>query len=265
MQIMGILNVTPDSFSDGGRYGTLDQAIDRSAAMAHEGATIIDIGGESTRPGAVPVPVEEEIARVIPVLTAIKQRFAVSLSIDTSKAQVMHQALFLGVDIINDVHALTQPGSLAAVAASSAKVCLMHMQGTPKNMQLAPAYTDVVAEVKTFLQQRIQACVQAGIAKDRIMIDPGIGFGKTLQHNLLLLKHLSALHTLGCPVLIGFSRKRMFSQLLQANACSAEEQRLYGGLAATAWCVLQGVQIIRTHDVAATRAALATVQEIIDS
>ena len=259
---MGILNITPDSFSDGGLYHDLSQAIDRTAIMIQEGADIIDVGGESTRPGAHPIDAEEEILRVIPVIAAIRKRFDITISIDTSKAEVMRQALHAGADMINDVYALSQPGSLAVVAASHVPVCLMHMQGRPKTMQLNPVYTDVVDTVKNFLQQRINTCIQAGIAQERIILDPGIGFGKTLQHNLTLLKNISKLHMLGCPLLIGFSRKRMLTQILASYGYSKAEQRLYGGMAMTAWSAVQKIGIIRTHDVAATKAVLISMQAV---
>ncbi len=245
---MGVLNVTPDSFSDGGQYFDAQRAIDHAHAMIAQGAHLIDIGGESTRPGASSVSVQEELRRVIPVVEAISRLPAVLVSIDTSKSEVMRQAVAAGACVINDVRALTEPHALEVAAATTAAICLMHMQAQPATMQTAPHYDDVVSEVRDYLQQRIQICEQAGIQRNRLIIDPGIGFGKTLQHNLTLLAHLSSFDALKCPLLIGVSRKSMMSQLLNR----AVDERVHGGVALATAAVLAGAKIIRAHDVAAT-------------
>jgi dihydropteroate synthase len=245
--VMGILNVTPDSFSDGGRYTTLDSALAHARAMVGEGAQIIDVGGESTRPGAEPVSAEEEIERVVPVVAAIREQLDVLISVDTRHSTVAAAALDAGAHIINDVSGLADQGMLELLSNSTAGVCVMHMRGEPRTMQLRPTYADVVREVKDYLAGRIVACEAVGIAHDRIVIDPGIGFGKTLQHNLSLLAHLAELGELGVPVLIGVSRKSMFSALLGRDV----DQRLPGTVAATCAAVLAGAAIVRAHDVAA--------------
>jgi dihydropteroate synthase len=247
--VMGILNVTPDSFSDGGRYVDRSAALAQARRMIAEGATIIDVGGESTRPGAVLVTAEEEIARVVPVIEAIRAEYDVVVSIDTSKPEVILAAVASGAELINDIRALTEPTALQAAAQTTAAVCLMHMQGQPATMQQAPRYGDVMQEVIEFLANRVTACVQAGIGRDRLLIDPGIGFGKTLEHNLSLLAHLPALQSIRLPVLIGVSRKSMIGAILGSRQV---DQRLYGGLALVVSSVLAGVRVIRTHDVAAT-------------
>jgi len=251
--LMGVLNVTPDSFSDGGLYGALDKALQRAREMVAEGADIIDIGGESTRPGAPAVSVQEELDRVLPVVEAVTRELPTVVSIDTSKPEVMQAALRAGAGMINDVRALQAPGALAIAAAGQASVCLMHMQGKPATMQVEPHYEAVVAEVKAFLAGRISACEAAGIHRDRILIDPGFGFGKTLEHNLLLLKHLGQFRQLGAALLVGLSRKSMIGKLLN-NAPPGE--RLYGSLAAAVIAAWQGAQILRVHDVGATAQAL---------
>lgn len=256
--VMGVLNVTPDSFSDGGRHATRDAAVTRALVMAGEGAAIIDVGGESTRPGAVPVAEDEELSRVIPVIEALRARSDVVISVDTTKPAVMRAACAAGADIVNDVLALQAPGAIEAVAAAGAAVCLMHMQGQPQTMQLAPLYTDVVGEVRSFLDRRVQACAAAGIAAERLVVDPGIGFGKTLDHNLELLARLEELRSGGCPLLVGVSRKSMFGQLLGR----AVEQRRPGSLAAVALAVWQGAAIVRAHDVAETVDAVRTAYRI---
>ncbi|MBI3771998.1 MAG: dihydropteroate synthase [Gammaproteobacteria bacterium] len=247
-QIMGILNVTPDSFSDGGCYVAPEIAVERALAMVEEGADIIDIGGESTRPGAQPVTVVDEIARVVPVIKAIRQHSNVPISVDTSKPAVMRAAVAAGASMINDVRALQEEGALAAAAELNVPVCLMHMQGEPRTMQADPHYDDVVAEVFHFLEQRINAALAAGIARHHLLIDPGFGFGKTLAHNLLLLKELNRFKALGVPLLVGISRKAMIGQILGKPV----EQRLYGSLAAAVLALSQGADILRVHDVAAT-------------
>lgn len=245
--VMGVLNVTPDSFSDGGRYTTLDKALAHAESMVREGARIIDVGGESTRPGARPVAVNEEIDRVLPVIERLTTELDVIVSIDTRRAEVARAALSVGAHLLNDVAALTGPGMIEVAAGSTAAVCLMHMQGEPATMQLCPRYEDVVREVRDYLQARVHACETVGITRDRIVIDPGIGFGKTLQHNLALLAHLQALTSLGVPVLIGVSRKSMFKALLGREL----DERLPGTIAATTAAVLGGASIVRAHDVAA--------------
>jgi dihydropteroate synthase len=256
--IMGVLNVTPDSFYDGGRYCHLDQALKQALKMVSEGAHFIDIGGESTRPQAKPISVQEECDRVIPVIEAIKKETDVILSIDTRHAEVMQAALGAGVGFINDVCALQEPGTLAVAAASQAKLCLMHMQGTPQTMQKAPFYHHVVEEIVGFFANRIEVCEKAGILRENVWIDPGFGFGKNLVHNLTLLANLSQFQRLGCALLIGFSRKSMFGEILNKPT----DQRLFASLAATTIAALQGVSIIRTHDVAETKDVLAVVQAV---
>jgi dihydropteroate synthase len=246
--VMGILNVTPDSFSDGGRYASSEAAIQHGRRMVEEGAGIIDVGGESTRPGAAEVSERDEIARVVPVIAALSRVVSVPICVDTSKPVVMREALAAGASIINDVRALNEPGAVQVAAASNAAVCLMHMQGEPRSMQNDPQYTDVVSEVRDFLDARLNACLAAGIAPERIALDPGIGFGKRLQHNLDLLARLRELLALGRPLLVGVSRKSMFQTLLNRPL----EQRLAGGLAVGTAAVLAGAHILRAHDVAET-------------
>jgi dihydropteroate synthase len=246
--VMGVLNVTPDSFSDGGRFADVSAAVAHALRMIEEGAALIDIGGESTRPGAQAVDADEEVRRVVPVIEALAARTHVPISIDTSKPAVMTAAVRAGATMINDVRALREPGALEAAAASGAAVCLMHMQGEPRTMQADPRYDDVVAEVREFLRERAERCMGAGIARDRLVIDPGIGFGKRLEHNLALLAALPALVALGWPVLVGVSRKSMFSALLGR----AVDERVAGGVAMATAAILSGASIVRTHDVAAT-------------
>lgn len=250
--VMGILNVTPDSFSDGGKYVDAASAVEHAQRMIAAGAGMIDVGGESTRPGAADVSEEEEIRRVVPVIAALSAHLSVPISVDTSKAAVMSAAVAAGASLINDVRALREPGALEAVARSDAAVCLMHMQGQPRTMQHEPRYDDVVAEVRAFLQERIEACVAAGIGRERLVLDPGIGFGKRLEHNLALLAHLPQLAGAGLPLLIGVSRKSMFQALLGRPL----EQRLAGGLAMATAAILSGASIVRAHDVAETVDAL---------
>jgi dihydropteroate synthase len=250
---MGVLNVTPDSFSDGGRFDDPPAALARARQMAAEGAALLDIGGESTRPGAPPVDVAEELARVIPVIRAVAGSGAPPVSVDTAKSEVMTAAAAAGAELINDVRALGAPGALEAAAASGCAVCLMHMQGEPRTMQAAPAYGDVVEDVYAFLAARIEACVRAGIAADRIVVDPGFGFGKTLAHNLSLMKNLPRFRGLGVPLLLGVSRKSMIGAVTGRPV----GERLAGGLALAALAVAAGARIIRSHDVAATLDAVA--------
>jgi dihydropteroate synthase len=259
-QVMGILNVTPDSFSDGGKYAQFDYALEQAEQMIASGATIIDIGGESTRPGAEAVSEQDELARVIPVLKAIKQRFNILVSIDTSKASVMSATIDAGADMINDVRALQNDGCLAAIANSNIPVCLMHMQGIPKNMQNSPSYDHVINDIIVFFQQRIDACINAGIARERLILDPGFGFGKTLEQNFHLLANLSKFNQLGLPLLAGLSRKSMIGNLLNREV----EQRLAGSLATAIIAAQQGAQIIRVHDVQETVDALKILKAVTD-
>ncbi len=250
--VMGVLNVTPDSFSDGGRYLQPGAALQRAEAMIAEGAAIIDVGGESTRPGAPPVALQQEMDRVLPVVEHLRD-LPVPISVDTSKAEVIAEALQAGAGLINDIRALRLPGALAAVAASQALVCLMHMQGEPGTMQQEPRYVDVVTEVHTFLAERIKTCEIAGIGRDRILVDPGFGFGKTLGHNLTLLRHLHRFNDLGSGLLVGLSRKSMIGMLLGAEPVG---ERLSGSLAAAVLAAWQGARVIRAHDVRETVQAL---------
>ena len=260
-QVMGILNVTPDSFSDGGKFAHFDHALDQVERMIAAGATIIDIGGESTRPGAKDVSEKDELERVIPVLKAIKQKFDVVVSIDTSKASVMKAAIESGADIINDVRALQNEGCLAVLANSDVPICLMHMQGLPRTMQNEPTYSNVVDDIILFFEQRINACVDAGITKERLILDPGFGFGKTLAQNFHLLANLSAFEKLDCPILAGISRKSMIGNLLNRDV----EQRLAGSLSTAIVAVQQGAKIIRVHDVEETVDAIKILKAVADN
>jgi len=247
-RVMGILNVTPDSFSDGGRFGFPAAALARACQMVAEGAAMIDVGGESTRPGAMAVSEQEELDRVIPVIEALHAELPVMISVDTSKATVMRAAVAAGAGLINDVRALREEGALAAAAELAVPVCLMHMQGEPRTMQDAPQYEDVVAEVGVFLRERMRVCEKAGISRERLLLDPGFGFGKRLVDNLSLLKRLGDLAALGAPLLVGVSRKAMIGAVLKVPV----EQRLYGSIALAALAVQQGAAVIRVHDVAPT-------------
>ncbi|MCU7835900.1 MAG: dihydropteroate synthase [gamma proteobacterium symbiont of Taylorina sp.] len=246
--VMGILNVTPDSFSDGGLYTHVDSAFLQAKKMLQEGADIIDIGGESTKPGAQKVNEAEELDRVIPVIEKLNQELDVIVSIDTSKAIVMVEAAHAGAGLINDVNALQSDDSLNAAYKTGLPVCLMHMQGEPGNMQIQPQYDNVVSEVKSFLQQRAECCIAEGINKNQIIIDPGFGFGKTLEHNICLFKHLKELANLGYPVLVGASRKSMLGQMTGR----ATEDRLAASLALATLATVSGASILRVHDVAET-------------
>ncbi len=246
--VMGILNVTPDSFSDGGVHFDRQAAVTAGLRMVEEGAAIIDVGGESTRPGAAPVGTQQEIDRVVPVIEALAGRADAVISVDSSKAAVIAAALQAGAHMVNDVRALQLPGALQAAAAHDAAVCLMHMQGVPATMQVAPSYQDVVAEVHAFLAARVAACRAAGIGLDSICVDPGIGFGKTYEHNLALLQNQRCFTDLGCPVLIGVSRKGLIGIMTGRPASG----RLVGSAVAAAFAVAAGAAIIRAHDVPAT-------------
>lgn len=256
VQVMGILNVTPDSFSDGGSFHTRDKALQRVEQMVQEGADIIDIGGESTRPGAAAVNVEQELERVIPVIEAVRARFDVPVSVDTSKQEVMFQAVMSGANMINDVRALQEPGALTMCASLSVPICLMHMQGEPRTMQQNPQYADVVQDICQFFAERIAVCEQAGIARSRLLLDPGFGFGKTLQHNLDLLRRLNRLAVFGLPLLVGISRKSMIGSLLGNRSVDG---RLHGSVAAAVIAAMQGARIVRVHDVQATVDAMKLV------
>jgi dihydropteroate synthase len=251
-KVMGILNVTPDSFFDGGRHADPRNAFSRAQQMVDDGAAIIDVGGESTRPGSDMVDASEEIRRVVPVIAAIAKHLDVAISVDTNKPAVMRAALEAGAHLINDVRALLEDGALDLLAQSRAAVCLMHMQGDPKTMQQEPHYVDVVPEVIAFLRERIAMCAAAGIDRSRILIDPGVGFGKRLEHNLALLAATGDVARIGVPVLIGVSRKSMFAKLLGRPL----EERVAGGVAVATAAVLAGAKVIRTHDVRETVDAL---------
>jgi dihydropteroate synthase len=258
-RVMGVVNVTPDSFSDGGRFLDFDRALAHARAMVADGADIIDIGGESTRPGAVPTSEADEIARVIPIVEALASE-TIPISVDTMKPAVMQVAIEAGASMINDVRALQMPGALEAVANSDVAVCLMHMQGEPRTMQSAPVYRDVVADVREFLQARVSVCQSAGIAGDRIAVDPGFGFGKTIAHNLRLVRELSSIASLGFPVVVGASRKSTLGRLTGRSA----DERGAASLAAALAAVAHGASIVRVHDVRETVDAL-TVWRAIES
>ncbi|MDF7796453.1 dihydropteroate synthase [Pseudomonas syringae] len=246
--VMGILNATPDSFSDGGRYSQVDAALRHAEAMVQAGATLIDIGGESTRPGARPVSASEEVERVAPLVEVIARELDVIISVDTSTPEVMLATAGLGAGLINDVRSLQRPGALEAAASTGLPVCLMHMLGEPGTMQNDPYYDDLVGEVCAFLAERMKQCVAAGIGQQQIILDPGFGFAKTLEHNLSLFKHMEALHALGRPLLVGVSRKSMIGAVLGRPV----DQRLSGGLALAVLAMAKGARILRVHDVAET-------------
>jgi len=246
--VMGVLNVTPDSFSDGGRYFSVDAAVLQGERIAADGASIVDIGGESTRPGAAPVSAGEEIRRIVPVIERLAGRIGAAISVDTSKPEVISAAVAAGASMVNDVRALRVPGAMEAVAASGAAVCLMHMQGEPATMQQRPDYFDVLAEVRQFLASRLAACEAAGIPRERVCVDPGVGFGKTPAHNLTLLARLEETGVAGCPVLVGVSRK----SLVGIITGRAPGDRYAGSVAFAALAAAGGAAIVRAHDVAAT-------------
>lgn len=261
--VMGVLNVTPDSFSDGGQFRDVATAVGHGLRMVEEGAAIIDVGGESTRPGAEPVSAEEEIHRVIPVVEKLRDQTGAVISIDTSKPQVMRAAVEAGAGFINDVRALGEEGALQVAAATQCAVCVMHMQGDPRSMQFAPHYADVVHEVKAFLDERVEVCRAAGIAADRIVIDPGFGFGKTLEHNLQLLRHLGELSSprsgSNWPIMAGLSRKSIVGRLTGRPS----GERVHGSVALAVMAVINGARIVRVHDVGATVDALKTVVAVL--
>jgi dihydropteroate synthase len=257
-QVMGVLNITPDSFSDGGDYLAPHDAIRRAHELVEQGAAIIDIGGESSRPGATAVSVDEELQRVIPVIKALVRELPIPISIDTCKPAVMRVAVEAGAGMINDIFALRSSGALETAAQLGVPVCLMHMQGTPGTMQASPHYQNVVMEVKSFLEDRVTECLKAGISTKQLLIDPGFGFGKNLEHNLLLLKGLKEITRLSFPVVTGLSRKSMIGQLLDAPITD----RLYGSIAAATYAAWQGVRLLRVHDVSETRDALRIINAI---
>ena len=264
-RVMGIVNVTPDSFSDGGKFTATNLAIEHALKLAEEGADILDIGGESTRPNATPVSLQQELDRVIPVIEALVKQLKqdkqvnIPISIDTYKPQVMQAAIAAGASMVNDVRALQEDGALEIVAKTNVGICLMHMQGTPQTMQQNPHYADVVNDVKAFLAARLQACVHAGVATSRILLDPGFGFGKTREHNILLLQNLQSFATLGQPLLVGLSRKSVLGQVT-GNDINA---RLYASIAASVLSAMKGAKMLRVHDVRATVEALKFVQAVI--
>ena len=257
---MGVLNVTPDSFSDGGDFVAPEKAVARAMAMVEEGAAIIDVGGESTRPGAPPVALQGELQRVVPVIEALSASVSVPISIDTRKPEVMQAAVAAGAGLINDVNALQEPGAVEMAASLEVPVCLMHMQGDPETMQDAPAYDDVVDEVAAFLEARAGVCMQQGIPGERILLDPGFGFGKTTEHNLLLLQQLDRLVACGYPLLVGLSRKSLIGKVLGLPV----DKRLYPGIALAVLAVWQGAALVRCHDVQATREAIEMCQAVRD-
>jgi dihydropteroate synthase len=257
---MGVLNVTPDSFSDGGRFTDIDTAKRHAERMAKDGASIIDVGGESTRPGALEISVQQELDRIVPVIEAIRDAVDLPISIDTSNAAVMYAAVAAGANLINDVLALRSPGTLEAAVELGVPVCLMHMQGRPRTMQTKPHYDDVTNEVKTFLASRAALCIEAGIDRERIAIDPGFGFGKNRAHNVELLANLRQLLDLGLPVLVGLSRKSTLGELTGQDV----ENRMAGSISAAAIAVMNGAQIVRAHDVRETVDALRIVSAVLE-
>jgi dihydropteroate synthase len=261
--VMGSFNVTPDSFHDGGRFSGFDEALGQARRLVEEGADLLDIGGESTRPGAEAVPLEEERRRVLPLLERVIAELPVPVSVDTSKPELMREALEAGAAVINDVRALSAPGALEAVADSDAFVCLMHMQGEPRTMQRDPCYDDVLTEVGDFLANRVATCAEAGIDPARLIVDPGFGFGKTLEHNLALLRNLDRMvERFEQPLLVGMSRKRMIGQLLDG---APSTDRLFGSLAVAVLAAAHGARIVRAHDVRATREALTVTHAVLDA
>jgi dihydropteroate synthase len=253
--IMGILNITPDSFSDGGQYLTLDEALKRAHQMIEEGVDIIDIGGESTRPGSEPVSADEELKRITPIIEALKKKSDIAISVDTYKPQVMKVVIGMDVAMINDVYALSQSGAIDIIKQSHVGVCLMHMQGTPKTMQQNPHYTNVVSEVKLFLEARAKHLMSEGMDKSRIILDPGFGFGKTFEHNIELLQQLESFQTLKLPLLVGLSRKSFIRKILNGDY----DDHLSGSISAAIFSVIKGAKILRVHDVKETKSALKII------
>jgi dihydropteroate synthase len=257
-RVMGIVNVTPDSFSDGGRFSATEAAVRHAMQLVAEGADILDIGGESSRPGAMPVTLDEELRRVIPVIKELGGQAGVPISIDTYKPEVMRAAAAAGADIVNDIHALQSQGALEAVAETNVGVCLMHMQGNPQTMQADPQYQDVVREVADFLRDRLAAAEEYGIFRERIVLDPGFGFGKRRVHNIALLRELETLCALGRPVLVGLSRKSVLGQIVGVDF----DARLHASLSAAVIAAMKGARILRVHDVKATVDALRVVSAV---
>ncbi len=255
-QVMGILNVTLDSFSDGGRYNQLNKALLHANELISAGAAIIDVGGESTRPGAVEVSEDEEIERIVPIVEALARRFDILISVDTSKAKVMHEAIIAGVHIINDIRSLQEPGALAIAAKSGLTICLMHMQGQPRTMQQSPHYNNLIADLNIFFKHHIKRCHDVGIKNKQLLLDPGFGFGKNLAHNYELLARLSEFHHFGLPLMVGMSRKSMIGQLLHVKP----DQRIIGSVACAVIAAMHGAQIIRVHDVKETVEAMRIVE-----
>jgi dihydropteroate synthase len=253
--IMGILNITPDSFSDGGQYLTLDEALKRAHQMIEEGVDIIDIGGESTRPGSEPVSADEELKRITPIIEVLKKKSDIAISVDTYKPQVMKEVIGMDVAMINDVYALSQPGAIDIIKQSHVGICLMHMQGTPKTMQQNPHYTNVVSEVKLFLEARAKHLMSEGMDKSRIILDPGFGFGKTFEHNIELLQQLESFQTLKLPLLVGLSRKSFIRKILNGDY----DDHLSGSISAAIFSVIKGAKILRVHDVKETKSALKII------
>ena len=257
-RVMGVINVTPDSFSDGGQYMLPDQAMQRAEIMVSEGADIVDVGGESTRPGSIEVGVQEELDRVIPVIERISASLDVMVSADTSKPEVMRAAVGAGASLINDIFALRRDGALETMAGLDAGICLMHMQGTPQIMQDAPQYEALPGDIIDFLRQRVAACVAAGVDRNRVLVDPGFGFGKTCEHNLQILEKLAELRVLELPILVGLSRKKLLGDLTGRPT----DSRMPAGIAAAVIAVERGASIVRTHDVGPTIDALRVVQAV---
>jgi len=268
-RVMGILNVTPDSFSDGGSYSDAEAAVERALQMVAEGAALIDIGGESTRPDAATVSTQEEIDRVVPVIELFSQQSAVPVSLDTSKPEVMRAGVQAGAQMLNDVRALTIPGALEAAADLQVPVCLMHMQGTPKNMQNKPIYQDVTSDIKKYHEERVAVATRAGIRRDQLIVDPGFGFGKTLQHNLQLLRNLDEFVDTDMPLLVGLSRKSMIGKLLEnvghTGASVDIDKRLAGSVTLALYAAQKGAHIVRVHDVRETVAALTIAAALSDT
>ena len=257
-RVMGIVNVTPDSFSDGGKFSQTNLAIEHALKLVEEGAAILDIGGESTRPNATPVSLQQELDRVVPVIEALVNQINIPISIDTYKSQVMQAAIDAGASMVNDVRALQENGAMEIVANSNVGVCLMHMQGTPQTMQNNPQYNDVVSDIKIFLQARLQATIHAGVPASRILLDPGFGFGKTREHNITLIQQLESFVDLGQPLLVGLSRKSVLGQVTGNDV----DARLYASIAASVIAAQKGAKILRVHDVKATVEALKVVTAI---
>ena len=260
IHVMGVLNVTPDSFSDGGQFNSLDSAVRQAEAMQAAGASFIDVGGESTRPGAAPVSLQEEMDRVLPVVERLAGQVDAVISVDSSSPELLDEAARLGMGLINDVRALQKEGALEVAAATDLPICLMHMQGSPQTMQDNPSYENAISDVSLFFEKRIQACEKAGIEKSRLLLDPGFGFGKTLTHNLMLLKNLSQFESFGMPLLVGLSRKSMLGAITGKEV----EARLASSVSAAVISAMNGARIVRVHDVAETIDALKVAQAVLD-